>query len=166
MSSKYNVCCLIVLILASLLTGCDDQSTDLEKLQTVDEYLVFGSFAGFCGGEACIEIFKIENGRLYEDGTDQYPSSDRLPYEGQFKLLSAEKYELVTDLLESFPEKLTEEISLVLGMPDAYDQGGLYIEIKRNEKIQYWVLDRDKDNIPEYLHSWVDLINEKVNLLR
>lgn len=166
MSSKFNVFCLIVLILAGFLAGCDDQSTDLEKLQTADEYLVFGSFAGFCRGEACIEIFKIENGRLYEDGADQYPSSNQLPYEGEFKLLSEEKYESVSDLLDNFPEKLTEEVSLVLGMPDAYDQGGLYIEIKRNEKIQYWILDRDKENVPEYLHSWVDLINEKVNLLR
>ena len=166
MRSRFNIYYFLVLSLVGLLVGCDDSSTDLEKAQNAEDYLIFGSFAGFCQGEACIEIFKIENGRLYEDGSDNYPSYDRLPYRGEFKLLPEEKYELVKDLTDNFPGRLTDEISLVLGMPDAYDQGGIYVEIKRDDTIQYWVLDRDKENVPEYLHNWIDLINEKVNLLR
>lgn len=152
--------------IAGLLAGCDDGSNEVEMVRSDDGYLVFGSFAGYCQGEACIEIFKIENGRLYEDSRDGYPSSNNLPYAGDFELLSEEKYELVTNMSENFPERLAEEINLVLGMPDAYDQGGIYVELKRNDRIQYWLLDRDISNLPEYLHGWVELVEEKVKLLR
>ena len=166
MSSKFVIYQFVTLIFMGFLMGCENDSSDLEKMQTEDDYLIFGTYSGFCFGEACVEIFKIENEQLYEDVSDQYPFSDNLPLSGNFKLLPEEKYKLVADIANNFPEKLMEEINLVLGMPDAYDQGGIYVELRRNDKIQYWVLDRDRTNLSEYLHSWVDLINEKVELLQ
>ena len=106
----------------------------------------------------------MENNRLYEDRIDQYPASGKLPYQGKFELLPGEKYKLVTDIKESFPKGLIDETELVHSMPNVYDQGGIYVEIKRNDKMQYWVLDRDTANLPDYPHEWVDLKSESVTL--
>ncbi len=166
MNSRFVILQFLSLCLFSILCGCGDKVDEMEVAQDGDDYFVFGRFAGFCGGESCIEIFKIENNQLFEDTVDEYPSSNKLPYPGQYKLLSNEKYKLVQDLPDAFPEKLMEEINLVLGMPDAYDQGGIYIELKRGDKVMFWVLDGDKHNLPEYVHSWADLVIEKVGLLQ
>ena len=84
-----------------LLTGCAKDSIGL----STDDYLIFGHFYGECGGEQCIEIFKLENGRLYEDTKDIYPNGNGV-YEGDFKELSIDKYELVKGILADFPNDL------------------------------------------------------------
>jgi hypothetical protein len=45
------------------------------------DYLIFGHFYGECSGERCIEIFKLEKDKLFEDKADQYPNYDAF-YEG------------------------------------------------------------------------------------
>ena len=49
---------IIVLAFAGPVTGCHDNKKGLEgieqEIMVDDDYLIFGSFAGFCQGEACI----------------------------------------------------------------------------------------------------------------
>jgi len=45
--------------------------------------LTFGRYYGKCLGNSCIEIFKLNDDKLWEDVIDGYPSSDSF-YEGRF----------------------------------------------------------------------------------
>ena len=69
---------------------------------------MFGHFYGLCGGEQCIEIFKIEGGVLFEDTNDTYPSSDDF-YQADFTTLPNEVFEAVDGIQDLFPEALLNE---------------------------------------------------------
>ena len=146
--------------------GCEDEC---DCAGTGDfDYMVFGHFYGECGGEGCVEIFKIENGRLYEDSSDVYPNFITA-YEGQYYALPDAKYQLVKDLVEYFPNELYDETEHVIGMPDAGDWGGIYVEIKHeNAPAQsgFWLLDQMESNMPEVYNVFVDRINEKIHLIQ
>jgi len=151
-----------MLILLALTVSCSDfdDSFDLEK----DEYLIFGHFYGECYGEGCIEVFKLKDKMLSEDTIDKYPGSIDF-YEGNFEVLDQELFEAVRDITTFFPAGLLNEDDRVLGMPDAGDWGGLYIEYNRNGTRQFWLLDQKKDNVPSYLHGFIDLVNEKIRYI-
>ncbi len=129
------------------------------------DYLIFGHFYGFCQGEECIEIFKLDEEKLYEDTNDTYPSADDF-YEGDFVELSNERYQVVSDLLDYFPSDLLDETDTVLGAPDASDGGGLYIEISQNGVRDFWLLDQFKENVPDQYHYFMDSVNAKIQLLQ
>ncbi len=125
----------------------------------------FGHFYGKCGGEECIEIFRIENGKLLEDTNDRYPGSDDF-YKGQFStILPQEKYDLVKDLESFFPQELLNESETVIGQPDAGDWGGIYIEVTNGTLHRFWLLDQMDSNMPAEYNSFVDRINEKIALI-
>lgn len=131
------------------------------------EYMVFGHFYGECGGEGCVEIYKINNEMLYEDSTDVYPNGVT-PYVGEFFALSDEKYQLVKDLLMEFPEDLYGEQNHVIGMPDAGDWGGVYVEVKMKDNPSlsgFWLLDQMESNMPQVYNEFVDKINEKIAII-
>lgn len=131
------------------------------------EYLVFGHFYGECGGEGCVETFKIEYEQLFEDTLDQYPDFSQSPARSYIKLPAA-KYELVKDLVDQFPEGLYSETDHVLGQPDAGDWGGIYVEIKHvNDPAHsgFWLLDQMESNMPQVYNDFVDKINEKISLI-
>ena len=140
--------------------SCVDRDADILNL----DYLVFGHFYGECMGESCVEIFKLEENRLYEDTKDHYPSSTDF-YTGDYEPLSDEQYKLVRDLNQYFPNQLIEEERRVIGEPDAGDWGGLYIEYSYGGKRQFWLVDQKKSNLPEYLHLFRDKVNEKIALI-
>lgn len=125
-------------------------------------FFIFGHYYGFCGGEGCVEIFKIEDeSLLFEDITDRYPRDSF--YNGFFRKLSIHQFYEVKDLPAFLPEELLNTPDTVFGMPDAYDQGGLFIERKTDSGAHsYWHLDQDKSNIPEFLHDFHDKVNEAI----
>ena len=126
--------------------------------------VIFGHFYGYCVGEKCIEIFKLTNSKLYEDVSDNYPSSAQ-PYNGNFIEMDDEKFQLVSNLLENIPETLFASQDTVIGSPDAADGGGLYIAINNENGVRYWLIDQMKYNIPEDLHTFVDEINRNIALI-
>lgn len=131
------------------------------------EYMVFGHFYGECAGEGCVEMYKIEGERLYEDSTDIYPNG-LAAYQGEYVLLPDVKYQLVKDLVLEFPDELYAETNTVIGMPDAADWGGIYVEIKfKNEEALsgFWLLDQMESNMPQVYNDFVDKINEKIALI-
>lgn len=121
------------------------------------DYLVFGHFFGECGGEQCIETFKLTSTQLLEDTNDNY-----LGTEFDWTELDADKHALVVDLLDAFPASLADEADQTFGCPDCGDWGGNYVEYSANGKVGRWVLDMIKDDIPAYTHDFVDLLNEKI----
>lgn len=131
------------------------------------EYMVFGHFYGECGGEGCVEIYKITEVALYEDSTDVYPGN-LYPYAGLYRLLPDEKFQLVKDIIYEFPEALYGELNNVIGMPDAGDWGGIYVEMKySNEEALsgFWLLDQMESNMPQVYNDFVDKINEKIAII-
>jgi hypothetical protein len=131
------------------------------------EYMVFGHFYGECAGEGCVEIFKLDGERLYEDSTDVYPNG-LSPYTGAYFVLPEEKFQMVRDLVNDFPEALYAEPQIVIGQPDAGDWGGIYVEMKfKNEPglTGFWLLDQNESNMPQVYNDFVDKINEKIAII-
>lgn len=143
-----------------LLVSCGKDQVVLSN----SDYLIFGHFYGECGGEWCVEIFKLEKDGLYEDTKDKYPNSREF-YEGNYMQLSQQKFEDTKDLINSFPADLLSETNTVIGQPDAGDWGGLYIEYNANGVRRSWLLDQMKSNVPVQYHDFIDKVNGKIKLL-
>lgn len=157
---------LMLLFLANLFfLGCQKEDVTTQPLPEVEEdYIVFGQFFGLCLGEKCVEIFKIENEKLFEDTADQYPMiNSESPYQGNYIELSQTLYERVSNVKDFFPEELLNETALVIGTPDVTDGGGYYVSIKENGEERHWRIDAIRNNIPAYLHAFTDKIDEAVS---
>lgn len=147
--------------------SCNEKEQSLQPANNEIAYFIFGHFYGECGGEGCVEIFKLEDEKLFEDTTDVYPTW-MAPFNGTYISLPQEKFELVKDLVEYFPEELYEETGNVIGQPDAADWGGIYVEIKYvedEEKSGFWLLDQNTSNMPDVYNAFVARINEKIMLI-
>lgn len=144
-----------------LLTSCEKDEIELSN----SDYIIFGHFYGLCSGEQCIEIFKLEKEKLFEDTRDQYPSSNDF-YDGNYVQLSQQKFDEIKDLKDSFPTDLLDETEVIIGQPDAGDWGGLYIEYNLNGVRKFWLLDQKKDNVPTKYLDFIDKVNEKISLLQ
>lgn len=125
-----------------------------------NDYLIFGHFYGECIGESCIETFKLTDTKLFEDTNDKYSTIDDF----NFQKLGDDKFILVEDLIDYFPSTLLEAEE-VIGCPDCGDWGGLFIQYSKDNLIKSWRIDQMKDNVPDYLHEFIDKVNEKIALI-
>ena len=91
---------LALLFIAGLLS-CEDKDPGLGNF----DYIVFGHYYGFCGGEACVEIFKVTGSDVYEDTKDVYPGRDGI-YSGDYQKLDRSFYTLVKGLENYIPSEL------------------------------------------------------------
>lgn len=155
---KWLFASILFLVLFSACKNEDD--TDLLN----DDYLIFGHFYGLCEGEQCIEIFKLDENSLSEDSNDSYPQSDDF-YDGNFTVLSEEKFQEVTGLEDLFPEALWDETDKVIGQPEVTDGGGLYIEYNKDGVRDFWIIDLVTENIPEAYKPFVDAAVEKIQVI-
>jgi len=144
-----------------LFVSCEKDNSSVSQ----PAYLVFGHYYGECIGEQCIEIFRLDQGRLFEDVKDQYPSRTQF-YEGSFLLLDQYKYILTNDLMNYFPADLLNETNTVIGSPDAADGGGLYVECYLNGVRKFWLIDKSLRNVPTKYHAFIEKLNEKISLLK
>ncbi|CAM1347614.1 hypothetical protein [Tenacibaculum crassostreae] len=150
----------VILAIVGVLFSCNDN--DLNEININEQnYLVFGHFYGMCGGEDCVETFKLTNTTLFEDIIDDYSGVDM-----DFIELEKDKYEQTKDLINYFPNKLLNQKETTFGCPDCADGGGLFIQYSENGNIKSWRIDQDKNNVPEYLHKFMDKVNEKIALLK
>jgi hypothetical protein len=152
--------CISIGFLISLLwlTSCQ-KNADIIKNE--GDYLIFGKFYGFCGGETCIETYKLTSSTLYEDTKDAYRAIDGF----EFVPLSTAKFLLVKDISADIPDALMKEDDKTFGCPDCYDQGGIFIQISKKEVVHSWFIDMTKRDVPDYLHHLMDAVNEKVILI-
>lgn len=144
-----------------MLTSCKKDNVELSN----SDYIIFGHFYGECGGEGCVEIFRLEEGKLFEDTKDKYPNSNDF-YVGNYVQLSEQKFNITKDLTSSFPTDLLNETSTVIGQPDAGDWGGLYVEYNFTGIRKFWLLDQMKSNVPTKYHEFIDKVNEKITKLQ
>lgn len=146
-----------------ILAGCSDKC----PVSAPDgDYLVFGSFYGMCAGEICIEIFKYENNILYEDGADIYPSSEEMPYKGNYYIIDNKYPDDIDYLLSHFPGELLSSGQRTFGIPDGHDQGGLILQVKKDGIVKQWLIDMQTTWLPEYLKNYAEKLKLVLNKLR
>jgi hypothetical protein len=145
-----------LLIAIAMTTSCNKDCITLNE----QNYLVFGHFYGMCAGEGCVEIYKLTNMKLYEDLIDDYSGQNL-----DFVELDNELFEQVSDLVDFFPNQLLSESETVFGCPDCADGGGLYIQYSDNGNLKSWRIDQMQENVPSYLHSFMDQVNEAIVLI-
>jgi hypothetical protein len=157
----------IVTLLTLVFASCEDKDTGSPYGDT--HFFIFGHFYGECGGEGCIEMYKLENGRLYEDDLDNYPNFTT-PITAHWNELPQAKYELVKDLEDDIPNELYSVQEHVLGQPDAGDWGGIYVQVLFEGDIGYrsgfWLLDKNENNMDSVFNVFVDRIEEKIALIQ
>lgn len=148
---------LLILSIFGILISCNnDDGPGLNG----SNFLIFGHFYGMCAGEGCIEIFKLTEKELYEDIRDEYAAQNM-----EFVELGNDKFEQVKDLMDFFPNQLLNHKETVFGCPDCSDGGGLFIQYSYYGKVKTWRIDQFKDNVPKYLHGFMDKVNEKIKLI-
>jgi hypothetical protein len=150
---------LLFLLLGLLCVSCDKDEVSQES-----DYIEFGQYYGFCAGERCIEIFRLDNANLYEDSTDIYPSGT-LNDDRKFVLVSSQKFDQAKELKKNFPLQLLSETKVTFGIPDAYDQGGRYLRYKSGAEDRVWLFDNNLGEVPEYLHDYLDEVVRVKELL-
>ncbi|WP_299393734.1 hypothetical protein [uncultured Gelidibacter sp.] len=147
---------LILVLTTFLFTACN--SDDISK--KTGDYLIFGHYYGMCAGENCVAIFKLTDTKLYEN-TDDKQSLENL----KFRELDEASFNQVKDLTTYMPQQLLEDDTTVFGCPDCADGGGLFIQLSKNGVVYKWTIDQVKENVPEYLHEFMDKVNEKIALI-
>jgi hypothetical protein len=141
--------------LSFILIGCN------KRVETPADYIVFGDYYGMCAG-SCAHYYKIEAGVLYKDALMEYPSTGAPSY--QFNAYTAPYNSALLDLAAELPANMYNEPG-VIGMPDAYDQGGLYIEVNTQGNITRWKIDKNKLDVPVYLHAVCDSVEHYLEAL-
>ena len=142
-----------------ILSSCSKE--DEKQINLNDQnYLIFGHFYGQCIGEDCVETFKLTNNSLFEDKLDDYSGKKM-----EFIELDNEIFERVKNLTDFFPNQLLNEDDIFFGCPDCADQGGLFIQYSEDGNKKSWRIDQNKDNVPSYLHIFIDKMNEKIDLI-
>lgn len=141
----------------ALLLSCNkDEGIEINA----GNFLIFGHFYGECIGEGCVETFKLTDRGLFEDIVDDY-SGERL----EFVALESKLFDEVKELEDYFPVQLLSERKEVFGCPDCADGGGLFIQYSSYGVQHRWRIDQIKDNVPSYLHDFMDRVNEKIALI-
>lgn len=140
------------------MNACSNEDDGL--LLNEKNFLIFGHFYGECGGEGCVETFKLTGTTLYEDTLDDYAGRER-----NFIALDNGTFLLVKDLANQFPSQLLAITDDFIGCPDCADGGGIFIQYVTDNQVRTWRIDQIKSNIPNFLHAFVDQVNEKIGLI-
>ncbi len=158
---------LSALLVLSLLFSCNEEEIvkDPELKQTQGDYIIFGTYFGFCAGDDCISIYKKESDKLLEDVKKEYPSQEQ-PYQGEFVPYTGLKLLDFNNLLPSLPAALLTTQDTVIGCPDCADGGGIYLEYKSGNTHRFWLIDRMVDNVPAELRDFVLEIDATVESLK
>jgi len=152
---------LLFLISLFVLISCEK---DVPFTNIGTEHYVFGHFYGFCRGEQCIEIFKVTSTEILEDQTDKYPDRDKL-FTGNFKTMPNVNHTTIVDLIKNVPDSLWLEEEIVIGCPDCADQGGIYIEVKRDNEHKFWLIDNSEAAQPQYLKEYARSLRAAIEQL-
>ncbi|WP_250434520.1 hypothetical protein [Hanstruepera flava] len=155
---------LIFLAVFITLFSCNsDNDNDSKAVPTGENYLIFGHYAFVhCNlEEACIDVFKLTDEKLFEDIID-----DNRIEEFDFIELDNELFELVNDLPDYFPEELLNSNETTFGCGTCVDANDYFVEYSHSGIVKSWWIEPDYGVTPEYLHEFIDKLTEKILLLR
>ncbi|MFN7120143.1 MAG: hypothetical protein ACK4TA_25355 [Saprospiraceae bacterium] len=152
----------LLALITITIVACNSAKKDVKSTTLNDPYLVFGKYFGHCLDE-CATLYKLEGNQLYADDMKRFNGWDSLEFKAE--PLSDARYEAAKVLLSTFPQKLLNEAETI-GCPDCADQGGFALEIRKDGKMRHWHIDTNKDQIPDYLRSYVEQLNTLVEQLK
>jgi hypothetical protein len=69
------------------------------------------------------------------------------------------------DLWDLFPEQLLSMPETTFGCPDCRDQGGIILKFSDGDQSLRFSIDQDHNEISEFLHDYVNKINEIIMLI-
>ena len=168
MKKNYIFFALCILIV-SILVSCEHPVQGLPSSTITPPansiYTIFGDFYGSCPAQECVNIFKLQGSLLFKDTLFNYPNGTDL-YKGGWQKESAKKLILGDSLKFDFPPQLLTMNTHFIGMPDANGQGGIYIETNISGSPQFWLIDKDTNNLPQFLIDFVTKVNGYIILLR
>lgn len=146
----------LIVIVSLLSCSSGDERIEVKN----QNFLIFGHFYGHCRGENWIETFKLTENHVFEDTVDDYSGNN-------FKFIALEdkKFQEVRNLVDFLPNQLFTQRDTIYGCPDCADGGGLFIQYSKNGVLRSWRIDQSKQNVPKYLHDFIDKVNEKISLL-
>lgn len=156
-----NLLGLLVFITLLACSKKDDDASGSNQAANAQTQLIFGHFYGMCGGETCIETFKLTDSKLLEDTIDSYSGTG--PF--HFLALEDQKFLETRDLVDFLPARLLVERDSTFGCPDCADQGGIFIQYTKGGSVKTWRIDQAKDNVPDYLYELMDKVNEKIDAI-
>ncbi len=158
---------LSVIFFAGIISWKKSEALEAVFLDSTIDYFTFGRNAGYCQTfEECISVYRIQNGRLYVYAGEF--SGEMLyspPLTGEYVELSSDEYSLVDDLQGMLPIELLSDTTTIYGCPNCTDLGEVYLELHEEGELKSWNIDVQKDNIPGYLHDFVDTLRSYLNLL-
>lgn len=149
--------CYAFAIVIVLLFSCKKEG---EQNLNSSDYLVFGHFYGMCQGETRVETYKLTSTALYEDTEDSYSH-----YSFNYEELSNTQFNEVKDLATLFPDALWDEEETTFGCPDCMDQGGIYVEYKKDGQLVNWLFDNVESNNPSYAGTFITEVKNKIDYL-
>lgn len=123
------------------------------------EFFAFGTAYGECGGN-CATFYSLKGGKIYIDDMEHYMCS--LSFTNT--PLADDKYQKAKKLAVTLPAYLINHPDTTFGCPDCHDQGLIYMEYKKNNKLMYWKIDTDIEKQPQeirkYLVEVVDMLTQ------
>lgn len=150
---------ILVFIALLFISSCAKEEPGLPT----GDYFIFGYYYD-CPAESCVEYYKLEGRQLFEDLKDEYPEFGLEP-ELDFKELPESKYELVKDLPDYFPMALLDKKETVFGKPDEYNQGGLYVRVKKGNREGFWFFDKDPKRVGSEYQGFVQILNNRLTMI-
>lgn len=156
----------LIILFAGLVSCSQDLTLAPEEAVNAPESLIFGDFFGFCLGDACVVIYKLENGKLYRDVHASFESMLNDPYTGVFEEVSQEEFDIADGLIDLIPAYLKQQPDSTFGNPDAYDQGGFYVNYQEGNTQGVWRLDHDGQNLPAQLRDFASALRTSMAALR
>lgn len=142
------------------LSACGKESQNVSETDA----FIFGHFFGECFGESCIEIYRLVDNEIYEDTLDKYPGINGNEFDWIKR--TDVSVEQIAESLEEIPNSLFDATDQVIGMPDAGDWGGIYVQIHEGAEARYWLIDHADQNIPEDLVPFTTSIKNTIQLLQ
>lgn len=158
---KNNVKTFVLFCLTVLIAGCCCNNP--AETPEENDYYMFGSYTGNCEGNLFVDIYKLENNVLYEDGRRNYPSFEEMPYNGKFYQVEYNNIKEVKELMKNIPRDLLSEENLIIGAPNGRELGGVIIQIRKEGVVKSWLIDANTERIPVPLRGYVDNVKKVVD---
>lgn len=152
---------LLLTLSATLFWHCEKgipEPVESNREVTIERF-IFGQYRSYCGGTTCVEYYLLEDGVLYVDQDDRRRKP--FPLEGDWLPRPAEEYKLAASLPTDLPADIWLSEHDVFGAPDAYDQGGYYIEVLLSDGVhRSWRLDTEFLALPPFLEPYTRRVAE------
>ena len=149
---RYSRNILLALFLSS---GC----SFVDKTPSNIEYIVYGVYCGECTAH-CATMFKIDNSHLLIDTTDSYFRNRLQPGNVIFKgdTLNKEQFNKAKILITTIPKLLLSSGDRKFGIPDEYDQCGIFIQFKVDNELKTFHIDTNLKEVPEEIRGYAQTL--------